>query len=158
MCVVAGKQTPLCYPSSVSSARATMLFNLGSAYCLRSEYEKARKCLHQVSTHLMRNTSVSSVHIVNTELQSWNCLDCRCTRFTLTCRLPQWWTRRRFLQKPFYWVFTWNCKMVSRRLQSGVECFCYWFILKTFWSSYVEKYVVVLLTTFIKSHFINSLY
>uniref|UniRef100_A0A671MHK6 CCR4-NOT transcription complex subunit 10 n=1 Tax=Sinocyclocheilus anshuiensis TaxID=1608454 RepID=A0A671MHK6_9TELE len=42
-----GKQTPLCYPSSVSSARATMLFNLGSAYCLRSEYEKARKCLHQ---------------------------------------------------------------------------------------------------------------
>uniref|UniRef100_A0A3P8VV97 CCR4-NOT transcription complex subunit 10 n=1 Tax=Cynoglossus semilaevis TaxID=244447 RepID=A0A3P8VV97_CYNSE len=42
-----GKQTPLCYPSSVSSARAMMLFNLGSAYCLRSEYEKARKCLHQ---------------------------------------------------------------------------------------------------------------
>lgn len=25
-----------------------MLFNLGSAYCLRSEYDKARKCLHQV--------------------------------------------------------------------------------------------------------------
>uniref|UniRef100_A0A8C2CIJ9 CCR4-NOT transcription complex subunit 10 n=1 Tax=Cyprinus carpio TaxID=7962 RepID=A0A8C2CIJ9_CYPCA len=48
-----GKQTPLCYPSSVSSARATMLFNLGSAYCLRSEYEKARKCLHQVNTRLM---------------------------------------------------------------------------------------------------------
>lgn len=36
------------YPSSVSSARAMMLFNLGSAYCLRSEYEKARKCLNQV--------------------------------------------------------------------------------------------------------------
>lgn len=45
----AGKQTPLCYPSSVTSARAMMLFNLGSAYCLRSEYEKARKCLHQVT-------------------------------------------------------------------------------------------------------------
>lgn len=36
------------YPSSVTSARAMMLFNLGSAYCLRSEYEKARKCLNQV--------------------------------------------------------------------------------------------------------------
>ncbi|KAJ8004857.1 hypothetical protein DPEC_G00140660 [Dallia pectoralis] len=45
-----GKQTPLCYPSTVSSARAIMLFNLGSAYCLRSEYEKARKCLHQASS------------------------------------------------------------------------------------------------------------
>ncbi|XP_073727992.1 CCR4-NOT transcription complex subunit 10 isoform X3 [Misgurnus anguillicaudatus] len=44
------KQTPLCYPSSVSSARATMLFNLGSAYCLRSEYDKARKCLHQAAS------------------------------------------------------------------------------------------------------------
>ncbi|XP_052475376.1 CCR4-NOT transcription complex subunit 10 isoform X4 [Carassius gibelio] len=44
------KQTPLCYPSSVSSARSTMLFNLGSAYCLRSEYEKARKCLHQAAS------------------------------------------------------------------------------------------------------------
>uniref|UniRef100_A0AAZ3ST62 CCR4-NOT transcription complex subunit 10 n=1 Tax=Oncorhynchus tshawytscha TaxID=74940 RepID=A0AAZ3ST62_ONCTS len=45
-----GKQTPLCYPSTVSSARAIMLFNLGSAYCLRSEYEKARKCLHQAAS------------------------------------------------------------------------------------------------------------
>lgn len=44
------KQTPLCYPSSVASARAMMLFNLGSAYCLRSEYEKARKCLHQAAS------------------------------------------------------------------------------------------------------------
>ncbi|XP_059363404.1 CCR4-NOT transcription complex subunit 10-like isoform X4 [Carassius carassius] len=44
------KQMPLCYPSSVSSARSTMLFNLGSAYCLRSEYEKARKCLHQAAS------------------------------------------------------------------------------------------------------------
>ncbi|XP_077454328.1 CCR4-NOT transcription complex subunit 10 isoform X4 [Stigmatopora argus] len=43
------KQTPLCYPSSVTSARAMMLFNLGSAYCLRSEYDKARKCLQQVT-------------------------------------------------------------------------------------------------------------
>ncbi|XP_064410973.1 CCR4-NOT transcription complex subunit 10 isoform X1 [Latimeria chalumnae] len=45
-----GKQTPQCYPSSVNSARAMMLFNLGSAYCLRSEYEKARKCLHQAAS------------------------------------------------------------------------------------------------------------
>uniref|UniRef100_A0AAQ4P5I1 CCR4-NOT transcription complex subunit 10 n=1 Tax=Gasterosteus aculeatus aculeatus TaxID=481459 RepID=A0AAQ4P5I1_GASAC len=44
------KQTPLCYPSSVTSARAMMLFNLGSAYCLRSEYEKARKCLPQAAS------------------------------------------------------------------------------------------------------------
>uniref|UniRef100_A0A673WL81 CCR4-NOT transcription complex subunit 10 n=1 Tax=Salmo trutta TaxID=8032 RepID=A0A673WL81_SALTR len=29
----AGKQTPLCYPSTVSSARAIMLFNLGSDVC-----------------------------------------------------------------------------------------------------------------------------
>lgn len=45
----AGKRAPQCYPSSVNSARTVMLFNLGSAYCLRSEYDKARKCLHQVS-------------------------------------------------------------------------------------------------------------
>ncbi|XP_019735528.1 CCR4-NOT transcription complex subunit 10 isoform X5 [Hippocampus comes] len=45
-----GKQTPLCYPSSVTSARAMMLFNLGSAYCLRSEYDKARKCLQQAAS------------------------------------------------------------------------------------------------------------
>ncbi|XP_062321074.1 CCR4-NOT transcription complex subunit 10 isoform X3 [Osmerus eperlanus] len=45
-----GKQTPQCYPSTVNSARAMMLFNLGSAYCLRSEYEKARKCLHQAAS------------------------------------------------------------------------------------------------------------
>ncbi|XP_047455221.1 CCR4-NOT transcription complex subunit 10 isoform X3 [Mugil cephalus] len=44
------KQTPLCYPSSVTSARAMILFNLGSAYCLRSEYDKARKCLHQAAS------------------------------------------------------------------------------------------------------------
>ncbi|KAJ0066247.1 hypothetical protein NL108_004157, partial [Boleophthalmus pectinirostris] len=50
LCPPAGKQTPLCYPSSVASARAMMLFNLGSAYCLRSEYEKARKCLHQAAS------------------------------------------------------------------------------------------------------------
>ncbi|XP_078720024.1 CCR4-NOT transcription complex subunit 10 isoform X1 [Lampetra fluviatilis] len=44
-----GKLAPLCYPSSVSAARATMLFNLGSAYCLRSEYDKARRCLQQAT-------------------------------------------------------------------------------------------------------------
>ncbi|XP_061631377.1 CCR4-NOT transcription complex subunit 10 isoform X5 [Phyllopteryx taeniolatus] len=47
-----GKQTPLCYPSSVTSARAMMLFNLGSTYCLRSEYDKARKCLQQAASML----------------------------------------------------------------------------------------------------------
>ncbi|XP_068616109.1 CCR4-NOT transcription complex subunit 10-like isoform X2 [Brachionichthys hirsutus] len=41
-----------CYPSSVTSARTMMLFNLGSAYCLRSEYDKARKCLHQAACML----------------------------------------------------------------------------------------------------------
>ncbi|XP_013882423.1 CCR4-NOT transcription complex subunit 10 [Austrofundulus limnaeus] len=45
-----GKKTPLCYPSSVTAARAMMLFNLGSAYCLRSEFDKARKCLHQAAS------------------------------------------------------------------------------------------------------------
>uniref|UniRef100_A0A8C3CJS9 CCR4-NOT transcription complex subunit 10 n=1 Tax=Cairina moschata TaxID=8855 RepID=A0A8C3CJS9_CAIMO len=48
--IAAGKQTPQCYPSSVTSARTMMLFNLGSAYCLRSEYDKARKCLHQAAS------------------------------------------------------------------------------------------------------------
>uniref|UniRef100_A0A2K5M7L7 CCR4-NOT transcription complex subunit 10 n=1 Tax=Cercocebus atys TaxID=9531 RepID=A0A2K5M7L7_CERAT len=47
-----GKRAPQCYPSSVNSARTVMLFNLGSAYCLRSEYDKARKCLHQVMAHV----------------------------------------------------------------------------------------------------------
>uniref|UniRef100_A0A3P9J8I0 CCR4-NOT transcription complex subunit 10 n=1 Tax=Oryzias latipes TaxID=8090 RepID=A0A3P9J8I0_ORYLA len=42
-----GKKTPLCYPGSVGAARSIMLFNLGSAYCLRSEYDKARNCLNQ---------------------------------------------------------------------------------------------------------------
>ncbi|XP_075068492.1 CCR4-NOT transcription complex subunit 10 isoform X2 [Mixophyes fleayi] len=46
----AGKQMPQCYPNSVTSARTMMLFNLGSAYCLRSEYDKARKCLHQAAS------------------------------------------------------------------------------------------------------------
>ncbi|XP_067837848.1 CCR4-NOT transcription complex subunit 10 isoform X2 [Heptranchias perlo] len=45
-----GKQILQCYPNSVTSARAMMLFNLGSAYCLRSEYDKARKCLHQAAS------------------------------------------------------------------------------------------------------------
>ncbi|XP_053322431.1 CCR4-NOT transcription complex subunit 10 [Spea bombifrons] len=45
-----GKQMPQSYPSSVTIARTMMLFNLGSAYCLRSEYDKARKCLHQAAS------------------------------------------------------------------------------------------------------------
>ncbi|XP_077982183.1 CCR4-NOT transcription complex subunit 10-like [Glandiceps talaboti] len=35
------------FPASIQLARATLLFNLASAHCLRSEYEKARRCLHQ---------------------------------------------------------------------------------------------------------------
>uniref|UniRef100_A0AAQ4NNG3 CCR4-NOT transcription complex subunit 10 n=1 Tax=Gasterosteus aculeatus aculeatus TaxID=481459 RepID=A0AAQ4NNG3_GASAC len=57
-----GKQTPLCYPSSVTSARAMMLFNLGSAYCLRSEYEKARKCLPQVTMTTARSIQISKTY------------------------------------------------------------------------------------------------
>ncbi|KAM6177038.1 CCR4-NOT transcription complex subunit 10 isoform 3-T3 [Erethizon dorsatum] len=45
-----GKRAPQCYPSSVTSARTVMLFNLASAYCLRSECDKARKCLHQAAS------------------------------------------------------------------------------------------------------------
>uniref|UniRef100_A0A3P8VPT3 CCR4-NOT transcription complex subunit 10 n=1 Tax=Cynoglossus semilaevis TaxID=244447 RepID=A0A3P8VPT3_CYNSE len=69
-----GKQTPLCYPSSVSSARAMMLFNLGSAYCLRSEYEKARKCLHQAAS-MVNNKEIPPEAIllgVYLELQNGN--------------------------------------------------------------------------------------
>ncbi|KAI4811737.1 hypothetical protein KUCAC02_014613 [Chaenocephalus aceratus] len=43
-----------------------MLFNLGSAYCLRSEYEKARKCLHQLksmcSTHRLKHPAGPADH------------------------------------------------------------------------------------------------
>ncbi|XP_070575337.1 CCR4-NOT transcription complex subunit 10-like [Ptychodera flava] len=35
------------FPSSIQYAKATLLFNLASAHCLRSESEKARRCLHQ---------------------------------------------------------------------------------------------------------------
>uniref|UniRef100_A0A8C4R381 CCR4-NOT transcription complex subunit 10 n=1 Tax=Eptatretus burgeri TaxID=7764 RepID=A0A8C4R381_EPTBU len=45
-----GKHAPQTYPSSVTAARAIMLFNLGTAYCLRSEFEKARTCLQQACT------------------------------------------------------------------------------------------------------------
>lgn len=36
------------FPSSVAGARAVMLFNLASIYCLQREVEKARKVLQQV--------------------------------------------------------------------------------------------------------------
>ena len=36
------------YPASVQVARATMLLNLACAHSLRSEWDKARKCLKQV--------------------------------------------------------------------------------------------------------------
>ena len=38
------------FPSSVAGARAVMLFNLASAYCLQKEVEKARKVLQQTAT------------------------------------------------------------------------------------------------------------
>ncbi|XP_030580535.1 CCR4-NOT transcription complex subunit 10 isoform X2 [Archocentrus centrarchus] len=69
-----GKQTPLCYPSSVTSARAMMLFNLGSAYCLRSEYDKARKCLTQAAS-MMNSKEIPPEAIllgVYLELQNGN--------------------------------------------------------------------------------------
>uniref|UniRef100_A0A8C4T773 CCR4-NOT transcription complex subunit 10 n=1 Tax=Erpetoichthys calabaricus TaxID=27687 RepID=A0A8C4T773_ERPCA len=71
---VAGKQTPQCYPSSVTSARAMMLFNLGSAYCLRSEYEKARKCLHQAASmiHAKEIPPEAILLAVYLELQNGN--------------------------------------------------------------------------------------
>ncbi|XP_076745785.1 CCR4-NOT transcription complex subunit 10 isoform X4 [Maylandia zebra] len=68
------KQTPLCYPSSVTSARAMMLFNLGSAYCLRSEYDKARKCLTQAAS-MMNSKEIPPEAIllgVYLELQNGN--------------------------------------------------------------------------------------
>ena len=74
----AGKQTPLCYPSSVTSARAMMLFNLGSAYCLRSEYEKARKCLHQVNIN-SRSASICLWRETQVWTQTW------CTYLYILC-------------------------------------------------------------------------
>ncbi|KAM4735625.1 CCR4-NOT transcription complex subunit 10 isoform 1-T1 [Anableps anableps] len=68
------KKMPLCYPSSVMTARAMMLFNLGSAYCLRSEYEKARKCLHQAAS-MMNSKEIPPEAIllgVYLELQNGN--------------------------------------------------------------------------------------
>ncbi|KAG7268702.1 hypothetical protein CRUP_021385 [Coryphaenoides rupestris] len=56
--IESSRQAPLCYPSSVTSARATMLFNLGSAYCLRSEYEKARKCNTQLALQIIKRNQL----------------------------------------------------------------------------------------------------
>lgn len=68
------KKMPLFYPSSVTTARAMMLFNLGSAYCLRSEYDKARKCLHQAAS-MMNSKEIPPEAIllgVYLELQNGN--------------------------------------------------------------------------------------
>ncbi|XP_050996583.1 CCR4-NOT transcription complex subunit 10 isoform X5 [Acomys russatus] len=69
-----GKRAPQCYPSSVNSARTVMLFNLGSAYCLRSEYDKARKCLHQAAsmTHPKEVPPEAILLAVYLELQNGN--------------------------------------------------------------------------------------
>ncbi|XP_068179945.1 CCR4-NOT transcription complex subunit 10 isoform X5 [Antennarius striatus] len=69
-----GKQTPMCYPSSVTSARTMMLFNLGNAYCLRSEYDKARKCLHQAASMVnTKDTPPEAILLgVYLELQNGN--------------------------------------------------------------------------------------
>ncbi|XP_068179943.1 CCR4-NOT transcription complex subunit 10 isoform X3 [Antennarius striatus] len=68
------KQTPMCYPSSVTSARTMMLFNLGNAYCLRSEYDKARKCLHQAASMVnTKDTPPEAILLgVYLELQNGN--------------------------------------------------------------------------------------
>ena len=39
------------FPQSSNEARATFLVNLAGVYSLRSEFDKARKCLQQVRTH-----------------------------------------------------------------------------------------------------------
>lgn len=36
------------FPQSLNEARATFLVNLAGVYSLRSEFDKARKCLQQV--------------------------------------------------------------------------------------------------------------
>ena len=38
------------FPQSLSEARATFLINLAGVYSLRSEFDKARKCLQQVGS------------------------------------------------------------------------------------------------------------
>ncbi|XP_038068340.1 CCR4-NOT transcription complex subunit 10-like [Patiria miniata] len=43
------------YPASVQVARATMLLNLACAHSLRSEWDKAKKCLKQMCTMLPPN-------------------------------------------------------------------------------------------------------
>ena len=37
------------FPQSLSEARASFLVNLAGVYSLRSEFDKARKCLQQVT-------------------------------------------------------------------------------------------------------------
>jgi len=39
------------FPQSLNEARATFLVNLAGVYSLRSEFDKARKCLQQVRSH-----------------------------------------------------------------------------------------------------------
>ena len=39
------------FPQSLNEARATFLVNLAGVYSLRSEFDKARKCLQQVRIH-----------------------------------------------------------------------------------------------------------
>lgn len=38
------------FPQSLNEARASFLVNLAGVYSLRSEFDKARKCLQQVRT------------------------------------------------------------------------------------------------------------
>ena len=40
------------FPDSVAKAKAMVMFNLASVYCIRRETEKAKKALLQVSTAL----------------------------------------------------------------------------------------------------------
>ena len=44
------------FPQSSNEARSTFLVNLAGVYSLRSEFDKARKCLQQVSSFTTLNT------------------------------------------------------------------------------------------------------
>ncbi|XP_066289974.1 CCR4-NOT transcription complex subunit 10-like isoform X2 [Branchiostoma lanceolatum] len=62
------------YPHSLQSAKATLMFNLASAHCLRSEFEKAKKCLHQAASLIPPNEIPPQAIMLGVylELQSGN--------------------------------------------------------------------------------------
>ncbi|KAI8504800.1 CCR4-NOT transcription complex subunit 10 [Branchiostoma belcheri] len=62
------------YPHSLQSAKSTLMFNLASAHCLRSEFEKAKKCLHQAASLIPANEIPPQAIMLGVylELQSGN--------------------------------------------------------------------------------------